>query len=271
MYLSTSDLIRDKFKEAKEANPSFSIRSWSQQMGFKSHGSLQQIISSGRAVPKKFVPLIIDSLKMNHAEAQYFKALIDFEKAKTQEEKAALHSRLTEIFPEDHEVKFIETQNYKLFQEPLHEIILCLMDRKDFIHDAKWIKRQLRFQVGLKDIDESIERLIMLGLIVNNDGVLTKILPPRLKREDSPKSAHQDYLTKMSVLGCQELKLQKDSEREYRSVSLNIDAASLPKAKLRLQELMKQFREEFEAEAKTATETYNLNLQFFSLTNQETK
>lgn len=270
MYLSTSDLIRDKFKEIKDANPSFSIRAWSQQMGFKSHGSLQQIISSGRAVPKKFVPLIIESLKMSPSEAKYFQALIDFEKAKTQEEKAYFHTKLTEIYPKDNEIKFIETQKFKFFQDPLHDIILTLMDRKDFSHDSRWIKSQLKMQVGLKDIDDTIERLIMLGLINNTNGELSKITPLRLTKKEAPESAVLDYLTKMSVLGCHELKSPKESEREFKSVSLNIKQGSLSQAQIRLQELIEQFKSEFEADAKTSTETFNLNVQLFSLTHTET-
>lgn len=271
MYLSTSDLIRDKFKEIKDTNPSFSIRGWSQQMGFKSHGSLQQIISSGRAVPKKFVPLIIETLKMNPSEAKYFQVLIDFEKAKTQEEKAYFHSKLTEIYPKDNEVKFIETQKYKFYQEPLHDFILCLMDRKDFSQDAKWIKSQLKMQIGLKDIDEAIERLIMLGLINNINGEPTKIKPVRLTQKDAPEAAVLDYLTKMSILGCHELKSQKESERDFRSVCFNIKQGSISQAQVRLQELMNQFRDEFEAEAWTSNETFNLNVQLFSLTHVEAK
>jgi uncharacterized protein (TIGR02147 family) len=271
MYLSTSDLIRDKFKEIKDANPSFSIRSWSQQMGFKSHGSLQQIISSGRAVPKKFVPLIIESLKMSPSEAQYFQVLIDFEKAKTQEDKAYFHSKLTEIYPKDNEVKFIETQKYKFYQDPLHDIILCLMDRQDFSQDAKWIKSQLKIQVGLKDIEETIERLIMLGLVDNKDGELTKIKPARLSKKDAPAAAVLDSLTKICILGSQELKTQKESEREFKSLSLNIRPGSLAQAQARLEQLIKQFQEEFEAEAKTSTETFNLNVQLFSLTHIDAK
>lgn len=272
MYLSTSELLRDKFKEKKESNPSFSIRAWSQQMGFKSHGSLQQIISSGRAIPKKFVPLLVESLKMTQAEAQYFEVLIDYEKAKTQKEKEFYHSKLIKIRPQKNEVKFVELENFKYFQEPLHAIIRCLMDRKDFKADPKWIKRQLRFPVGLREIEETIERLITLGLVTEGkNGQLTKVYPSVINKIDVPSAAVQEYHAKMSVLASQEVKKQDVAEREFNSFCFNIKKASLPSAKLRLRELIKEFMSEFEADPKISIETYNLNVQLFSLTTKETK
>jgi uncharacterized protein (TIGR02147 family) len=211
-------------------------------------------------------------MKMTPAEAQYFEVLIDYEKAKSQKEKEFYHSKLVKIRPLQNEVKFVEIENFKYFQEPLHAIIRCLMDRKDFKADPQWIKRQLKFSTGLKEIEETIERLVTLGLVVEGkNGSLLKVYPSVINKIDVPSAAVQEYHSKMSLLAAQEVKKQSVSEREFNSFCFNIKKGSLPTAKTRLRELIKEFMTEFEADPKLSTETYNLNVQLFALTAKEIK
>lgn len=105
MSLETNKLLSEKFNEKKLKNSSFSIRSWAFQMGLSSHGGLQQILARKRTVPKKYIPGIIKPLEFSTGEAMYFETLIDFEKAKTPEEKDIYYKRLNHLRPNKEEVK----------------------------------------------------------------------------------------------------------------------------------------------------------------------
>ena len=111
-HLKTSTLLNDKFKEKKEINPSFSIRSWANQLGLKSHGALQQILAGKRTVPKKYIPSISQSLDLSVGETMYFETLVDFEKAKTAEERDVYYKRLNHLRPQKKEIQILEIENY---------------------------------------------------------------------------------------------------------------------------------------------------------------
>jgi uncharacterized protein (TIGR02147 family) len=165
IYLKAGDLLRDKFKQKKEKNPSFSVRAWALQLGLKSHGSLQQILAGKRTLPKKYLAPIRNSLHLTDLEFSYLETLVDFEKASSEEEKQLCYDRLSKLRPHKKKVQFIEVENYKFLQNPLHGIIRTMIDRIDFNKNPQWIKKNLSLKTSVREIEEVIERLIELGYV----------------------------------------------------------------------------------------------------------
>lgn len=266
MYLEVGKLLSDKFAEKKKRNPSFSIRSWASQMGLKSHGALQQMLAGKRPVPKKYIPVMSKSLDLTVGETMYFETLIDFEKAKGQEEKDVYYERLNHLRPQKREVKVLEIENYKYFQNPLHSIIRTLIEREDFKNDLSWIQEVLRFKATQKEISQAIERLIALNLLEEKNGELKKVHKAVQNQFDIPSSAVQEFHKKMSLVASEEVSLQDVTEREFSSFCFNIKKNQFKKAKEALRELTQNFISEFEAGPNTSNETFHLNVQLFSLT-----
>jgi len=266
MYLETHKLLSEKFNAKKSKNPSFSIRSWASQMGLGSHGGLQQILTGKRTVPKKYIPQIIKSLGFTTGEAMYFETLVDFEKAKTAEEKDIYYKRLTHLRPNKQEVQSLEIENFKYFQNPLHSIIRTMLERKDFENNPEWIKNALRLKTTQREIKEVIERLISLGLITEEDGDLKKTHKHIRNKIDVPSKAVEEYHQKMSLMASEEVKKQGLNEREYNSFCLNVKKGQIKNAKDKIRHFVDEFISEFEAPSKKSNETYQLNVQLFSLT-----
>ena len=122
--------MRERFQLKKAKNSSFSVRAWAIHMGLASHGGLQQVLAGKRTVPKKYIPHIIQSLGLNRKEAVYFETLVDFEKAKSIEEKQIYYNRLTNLRPNKKEIQYLEIENFKYFQNPLHSIISVMIEKK---------------------------------------------------------------------------------------------------------------------------------------------
>ena len=268
MYLQTSTLLNDKFKEKKRRNPSFSIRSWATQLGLKSHGALQQMLAGKRGIPKKYIHSMAKSLDLSVGETMYFETLVDFEKAKTQDEKNIYYERLNHLRPQKREVKFLDVEHYKYFQNPLHSIIRTLIEREDFVNDPTWIQKTLRFKTTIREIEEVIKRLKTLDLLNEKDGKLIKKYKAIQNKTDVPSKAVQEFHKKMSTVAQEEVSKQSVSEREYNSFCFNIKKGQLQNAKKRLREFTQEFMDEFEANSKQSDDTYHLNIQLFSLTNK---
>ncbi len=266
MYLETNKLLNERFKEKQGKNPSFSIRSWANQMGLASHGGLQQILSGKRTVPKKYIPQIIKSLNFNTGEAMYFETLVDFEKAKTPEEKDLYYQRLNHLRPNKKEVQVVEIENFRYFQNPLHSIVRTMIDRDDFENNPEWIRKNVRVKTTQREIKEIIERLIVLGFVSEKDGVLEKVHKHIKNKVDVSSKAVETYHQLMSMMASEEVKKQSVDEREYNSFCLNLKRGQLKNAKRKMRDFIDEFIAEFEAPSKKSDETYQLNVQLFSLT-----
>ncbi len=257
--------MTDALEEKKEKNPYFSLRSWAQTLGMKSHGPLHAMLKGQRNIPKKYIPLIIKSLKLQGKEAKFFELLVDLSRAKSMEEKDLYLERLKAISPKElREVDDIEA--YKYITEPLHIIIAEMSELKTFKGAVGWIKGRLRPHINLKDAEDILERLINLGILKKEGNKFVKQIQHIYTSKEVISKAVQLYHKKMGTLAIEQISEQHIDDREYNAISFNINKKDLPKIKEYIREFSDQMVQEFEAKSKEGEETYHLNVQFFSLT-----
>jgi len=226
-FNETSELLNFKFKQKKLKNSKFSIRAWAQQLGMSSHGPLQQILSGKRTLPKKYLPSIIRSLELSQSESLYLEAIIDFEKAKTIEEKKFYQNRLTFLRPEQNELQFLEIEHHLYMQDPIHSMILTLMERSDFKSDLKWIQLHLPTYCSLQSIEEKIQRLLQLNLAKKNGEELVPCQIHTSNKIDIPSIAVQEHHKKMSIIASELVSKRKIHESVFVSMLLSAYLGSL--------------------------------------------
>lgn len=269
-YFESAKYLRDKFQEKKEANPSFSLRAWSRHLGFKSHGPLQQVLAGKRLFPKKYLPFLATSLGLNQKEILYVENLLELEKSKTNEERERYLSRIKELQPRSkREVKFFEIENYKYFQNPLHTVILSMVQRKDFKFNYMWIKKNLLWPSSISEIKEAFQRLVSMGLLIKVDGKWAKRHDSSRSKTDVPSQAVQEYHQKMCDVAAKQIKKQKLTEREYGSFTFNLKEECMSEAKEKIRTFMEDFIDRFSALPGSSNQTYQLNTQLFSILRQK--
>lgn len=262
-YQDLASYLSDKFKEKKEINPSFSIRSWAMQLGNCSHGTLHGMLSGKRAVSKSMVPIFVKNLKLKAEEAIFFELLANYSRAKTLEEKSFYEEKMREVSPKPLR-PFKDVMVYKYIVDPLHFIISEMVGLKNFNSKSFHIKQRLRIDANLKDIEDSIQRLISLGILERDGERLKRSIGHLFTAADIPNTAIQTFHRNMSQIAAEQISEQSVDDREYAAISFNIKKKDLPKLKKRLRELSNAIIEEFESQ--DGDETYHLNLQLFSLT-----
>jgi uncharacterized protein (TIGR02147 family) len=263
-YINPSEYLTNQLEEKKSKNSNFSLRSWAQQMGFKSHGPLHHMLSGRRNIPKKYIPFFIQSLKLKTKEAKYFEAMIDFQRAKDASEKEMYYDRLKEIAPG--EIKdAVEVESFKYISNPLHYFILEMTELKNFKYNLGWIKQHLYLDVSLKDIEDVINRLLTLGFLIEKDGVLSKTEKLFTTKADFVNEGVQEYHKNVSLAAISQIKNQTVDERDFSSFSFNIKNSDLCEIKETLKEFTFNIMKEYEAKSKEGDETYHLNLHFFGV------
>lgn len=264
-YIEPASFLNDVFEEKRKTNPLFSLRSWAKQLGMKSHGPLHAMLNGQRAIPKKYIPKLLSSLKLNAKEIKYFEALIDFSRAKNMEEKEFYHQRLQSLSPKElREVEDLVA--YKYHVDPLHHIIGEMTELKDFKDSLPWIKSHMRINPNMLEIEEALNRLLSLGVLKRDNGKLQKQIQHIYTKNDIMDKAIQQYHMRMGQIAIDQIEKQPVEEREFSGVTFNIHKKDLPKIKEALREFSDQLIQSFEAKSKEGEETYHLNLHFFSLT-----
>lgn len=270
-YLNPSHYLRDSWQEKRLKNPSFTLRSWAQKMGWKAHNPLYEILNGKRSIPKKYVPSFIQSLNLGAKEGLYFETLVDLQKAKRVDEKEFYLNQLKSLSPKK-EIQFIEVDTYKYLSHPLHGLIIEMTSLKGFEPEPFWIKSRISFKTTHREINDALKRLLQLGFIFQDeDGQWQRKHANLSTRPDVKDLAVQVFHKKMSFLASEQITNLSLDEREFDAYILNIKKEKMADAKRKLRGFAKDFISEFEANPGSAENSYAINLQLFKLTNNTEK
>ncbi len=280
-YKKASDFLCDLWKFKKTKNPLFSLRAWSKHIGLKNHAPLQLMISGKRAIPYKYIPLLIQTLNLSQKEGIYLETLVDFERAKTVITKSFYLDRLKRLSPNNsinNNIHMTEIDKFLYLEDPIHMIILEMTELPDFKVYPEWILHRLAFETTLTKIKEAILRLKKFNLLsekveeINKNGkkikkiILTKTNKHLTTKPEVFDNSIKEYHKNVSNLASKMIDKQSGDDREYNSYALSIKKSSISKAKELIRDFIKKFLEEIEAGPGSAEETYQLNVQFFGVT-----
>ena len=105
-----------------------------------------------------------------------------------------------------------------------------------------------------------------MNLVSLVNGKLKKNYKHTKNKVDTPSQAVQEYHQKMSMIASEEIKKQPVDEREYNSITFNLDGRKIKDAKKKIRHFVDEFISEFEAPKGKSNQTYQINVQLFSLT-----
>lgn len=267
-YTDPCPYLRDQYEERKRKNASFSIRSWAKMLQLKHHNSLFEMLNGKRKISPKIIPNLIKNLKLDRNEAAYLYQLTNLQRSKSMEEKEIILEKISSMTKEKKlPAKLIDS--FKMLQDPIHIIITELSSLKDFSSDPKWIKKKLGFNTSIQEIEAVIERLISFGLMKRDEnGNLVKTNEHTYTKCDVLDLGIQAYHVSVMNLASKAIKNQLLEDREYNAFCVNIQKHRLPEIKKFIRDFTFDFIAEFEAKNGTGTDTYQLNTQFFNLTDK---
>jgi uncharacterized protein (TIGR02147 family) len=241
-------ILKSKFAERQRRNPSYSLRSFSRDLGMNS-GTLSAILSGKRSPGARMLEKLAKRLDLSPLEAAAFLAAFAGKCPRASEE-----TTYRTILDMD--------RSHRIITEWEHYAMLSLMRTADFRDDCAWIGKRLGISASrAEDVRES---LLTSGLAVPTaDG-----LEPRYDEIDTTndvpsaalKSSHGEML---EIARCKLTSVPLE-QRQYTAMTMAIDVRRLAEAKA----IIHKFRDQIAAllEDGAQTEVYQLCIQLFPLT-----
>ncbi len=227
------------------------------------------ILQGKRRLPTRFLPVVGKALKLRAPEIRYLEALIEYERARTTEDKRMREARLKQLHPTRDFVS-MDMESFRLICDPIHYTILEMTGLKGFQNDPEWIQRRLGHSYTLSQVRDAMRRLFDLGLLEKTpDGHVQKCAARLTTSQDVPNEALKLFHKQLISKAITAIDAQVSSEREISASTLTIDSTKIPEAKQMIREFKRTLCAFLEARDGCGTDTYQLNVQLFRLTEKQ--
>ncbi|MCX6126187.1 MAG: TIGR02147 family protein, partial [Proteobacteria bacterium] len=214
----------------KKKNPSFSLRAWSQQLGFKNPSMLSSVLRKTRSLRPALVSRIAHNLTMTENERRYFELLSLIHNASTPEEKTLYIDLARSLRPEQ-AVFNLELEQFRLIADWHHLAILEMIELKDFDPTPSAIAKRLGGAIEPAMAATALERLMSLGLARKNAaGLYEKTSAELYVGKGISNEAIRAHHLQMIEQSVEALKHDETFDRNIQSTSIPVMKKDIPKA-----------------------------------------
>ena len=88
-YLDYREFLKDYYNSKKEANPAFSLRVFSDKIGFKAKDFISRVMSGSKNLSDQSISKVAAGLRLGKHETEFFTGLVKFNQAETTEDRNA--------------------------------------------------------------------------------------------------------------------------------------------------------------------------------------
>ena len=165
-YTDYRKFLKDYYEEQKARDAKFSHRYFTMKVGFSSSGYFSDVLSGKKNLSGAFMLKFAKALKFSREEEEYFLNLVQFNQAKSLEEK----NRFYEKMMTSGKVKLdvLEADKYEYFCKWHYAAVRELLHYTAFKDDYKALAKELDPPIAAKDARKAIELLANLGFIVRD-------------------------------------------------------------------------------------------------------
>jgi len=145
-YTDYRRFLKAYYEYQKRKNPAFSYRYFALKTKVNSSGLLKNVIDGKRGLGRGLIVRYAEAMKLKKKEAEYFECLVDFNEARTVEEKRIFFERLLALRkPEAHQVQASQFEVYsKWYYTAVRELIGMTPFRGDYAALARALDPAIR-------------------------------------------------------------------------------------------------------------------------------
>jgi len=260
-YSDYKPFLRALLQEKMTKNPSFSLRRMALLCGV-SAACLSRIIQGKRRLAADTATKIVNAFQMSAKDADYLHTLVAVERCQNSAERDRLMLKLSKAQTKNTTTLSMEV--FRMVADWQHFAILSLANSSGFKGSPSWIANRLGISVS--DAKLAFQRLQELGLLKMSEQNEWIVSEPNLETahdqaEVAVRENHRQHLAKAAdILNTVPLTL-----REFNNLSVCMNLDQTEKAKQRIREFVDSFNSEFDQ--KKSKEVFQLNVQFYPLTN----
>lgn len=170
-YLDYREFLKDYYQQKKNANPSFSLRVFSDKIGFKAKDFISRIMNGDKNLSIQSIPKVAKGLKLGKHETSFFMSLVKFNQARSMDERNTAFEEMQEVLKV---IRFAEKQyllghcQYLIFSHWRHLTIRSLIGMFGFNGDYKTLAKQVSPKITVTEAKESVQ-LLEESMLIKKD------------------------------------------------------------------------------------------------------
>jgi uncharacterized protein (TIGR02147 family) len=267
-FLNPADFLRAVFDGCKQAMTQYTYADFSEALGLGSNNA-NLVINGRRQLTPKTGAKVAEALELVREQRQYFLALVDYFRAKTQADKDSAYQKMlrakSKALPNE-----LSRNQLAFFNHWCNAAIVELLRLPEASDQPEWIIKSLQPKLSLPEVKASLQLLTELGYLVP-DAALGRLVP-----SDSVYSTGNEvrgmavYRFHHQMLGLASIALDEVDADEREISALTI--AATPEMRQRLKQMIVQFRKqiiEMSDGIEQPSEILQINFQLFPIANSK--
>jgi uncharacterized protein (TIGR02147 family) len=263
-YTDYRKYLADYYAAQKRKRPDFSYRYFARTAGIVSPGFYKDVVDGRRNLGKHFILKFSRALKLDRKEAEYFENMVNFNQAKTVEDKnlyfermgAFRNSTVYKVEADKHE--FYSTWYFSAVRE-----LLAVGKYTDL--DYRLIARSLSPSIRPEYAQKALKVLKKLGFIIKDKNGYLKPVQPTITTGEEIRSLYvANFQRTMMDLAKEAIDLYPAAQRDVSTLTLSVSNKTFKDIK----DEIVSFRKKILGMAEKDQDMHGvcqLNLQFFPL------
>ena len=167
-YLDYREFLRDYYNSKKEENTAFSLRVFSDKIGFKAKDFISRVMNGDKNLSNQSIPKVASGLRLGKHETEFFVGLVKFNQAETTDERNAAFEEMQAALKV---ARFAEKQHvlghvqYQIYSHWRHLTVRSLIGMFGFDGDYEKLAKQVHPHITADEAKKSVKLLEECELI----------------------------------------------------------------------------------------------------------
>ncbi len=267
-YLDYREFLRDYYQSKKAKNPAFSLRAFSDKIGFKAKDFISRVMQGNKNLSAQSIQKISTGLKFGKRESAFFEDLVWFNQSETMEEKNRWFEKMQN---ELKIVRFAEGQHqlafyqYQVYSHWRHLVIRSLIGMYGFQGDFEKLAKSVHPKISVEEAKESVELLEKCNLIQQKEDGSYELVNKDITTGDrTSRIALRGFHQRCLALGAESIDRDPPNTRNISGLTLGISQEGYEKIVERLSAFRKEIAQ-IADEDKCADKVYQMQLLLFPI------
>jgi uncharacterized protein (TIGR02147 family) len=269
-FLDYREFMREFFEEEKLVDPSFSLRTFLSRVShsLSSSGLLSAVLKGTRNLSPALRLRFSQVMGLKDKEAQYFDLLVQFNQAKSMEEKNHFFQQLSRF--RESKAKTVSEEQYGFYSKWYYLVVWCYFGMDNMQKNPHEIAKLITPKVTSAQVEESIAKLLQLKLIKKTANGYTPtdthITTEKEVRDIVANHHHKEFI-QMAARMVDDI---PPAKRQYNTLVFSVSKQAFESVKERIATFQEELREILSRDAGESL-IYTLSMQLYPNVSERTK
>jgi uncharacterized protein (TIGR02147 family) len=242
-YLDYRSFLKDWFQWRKESQPGYSMRTFARNpgLGISSTSFMTNLLKGARNLTQRQRLQFAKALRLEGPHADYFDYLVQFNQAKSIDEKNFFFSHLSKH--RGSQAKLLLEKQYAFFAKWNHSVIWNYLGLPRAEGSPARIAKHLAESLTPEEVEDSLRLLLDMGLIrkqANGYGVTDRhLVTGKVFTGDVAKNYHREFLR----LASGALDRYPPEKRQFNVLAFSVSDKGFASVKQRIDAFLQEVRE----------------------------